>query len=589
MRMRRILLGALTMVAACNGGGGGDGGDDGSGSSGDEAGIHVETLDPVARLVRISMTLRGIRPSLAEIAAVEADPAAIDSIVDDYLASAQFGATMRELHNESLLVLSDYFIYPAGFLPHEPIAGQDIYRTNRDVMEAPLRLIEHVVTNDRPYSEIVTADYTLANGTVAAIWGLPYDGDGAQWVETQWQDGRGNAGILADSWLWQRHSSTLSNANRGRANALSRALLCYDFLSRDIEVDASIDLADPEAVANAVVHNPACASCHQALDPLASFFSGFYPVYVPGSPDNNPWMDVYPFTPWYPHLFTELLGVPMRDPSYFGTVGSDLPALGELVAADPRFSLCTAKRFYAYFHQIELDDVPLEIEAELQQVFTDSGMNAKALARAIVLADDFAVSHVVLPETVAPDELAPEDDVVGVKKARPMQLARTIEDLTGFRWTTDLSILAGPELPYGLGRVELMEDSFLGYQVLAGGLDSIYVTRSSHTYSATVSLTLRMLAQNAADDAVEADFAVEAGARRLLGLVEPTTTDEAAVRAQLVALWLRLYGVRVDADAPEIADGWTLWSGALAHAGDARRAWKVTLTAMLQDLRIAYY
>jgi hypothetical protein len=100
---------------------------------------------------------------------------------------------------------------------------------------------------------------------------------------------------------------------------------------------------------------------------------------------------------------------------------------------------------------------------------------------------------------------------------------------------------------------------------------------------------VRGLAQHAADDAVEADFAVEPGARRLLGMVEPSTTDEPAIRAQLSALWLRMYGVRVEPDSAEIDDGWTLWSSALAHAGDARRAWKVTLTAMLQDLRIAYY
>jgi len=556
--------------------------DDDAGSDDDDGdGTQAVPLDPVDKLVRVSMALRGKRPSRGDIAAVEADPDVLPAIVDLYLADPAFGETIRDMHNEALLVLADYFIYPAGFEPIGPVADADVYALNRSITEAPLRLVEHVVMNDRPYTEIVTADYTVANADVASVWGVAHDGDAATWSETQWVDGRGNAGILSDSWLFQRHSSTPSNANRGRANAISRALLCYDFLSRDIEVDAEIDLADPEDVANAVVDNPACASCHQALDPLASFFRGYYPIYVPMD------LESYPHYVWYPELFPDLLGVPMRDPAFFGAPGDGVESLGQLVAGDPRFSLCTARRFYAYFHQIELAEVPMAAEIELQDVLLANGMNAKALTKAIVLADDFLVSHVELAADV--DAIDPADDVVGVKKARPVQLRQMFADLTGFRWRTDLTILASEELPWGLGKVDLMDDSFLGYSVLAGGLDSIYVTRPSHTYSATVSLVLRTLAQLAADEVVETDFAAAADDRRLLGLVEPTTTDETSVRAQLVDLHLRLFAERVAADDATVDDAWQLWSAALDHSADPRRAWKVVLAALLQDVRIAYY
>jgi hypothetical protein len=555
--------------------------DDDDDSDADDGGdAAIVALDPVAQLVRVSMALRGKRPSRGDIAAVEADPDALEDIVDGYLDDPAFGATIRDLHNDALLVLADYLIYPAGFEPIGPLADADVYALNRAIMEAPLRLVEHVVVQDRPYTEIVTADYTVANGDVAAVWGLAHEGDADEWTQTSWEDGRGNAGILADSWLFQRHSSTPSNANRGRANAVSRALLCYDFLSRDIEVDAEIDLADPEAVANAVVENPACASCHQALDPLASFFRGYYPIYVPMD------IETYPHYVWYPELFPDLLGVPMRDASFFGAPGDGVESLGTYIAGDPRFSLCTARRFYAYFHQVDLEAVPMDAEIELQHVLLESGYDAKALTKAIVLSDEFLVSHVEVSED---DELDPADDVVGVKKARPVQLDALFADLTGFRWTTDLTIFASAELPWGLGNVDLMNDSFLGYGVLAGGLDSIYVTRPSHTYSATVSLVLRTLAQLAADHVVESDFAVDADERKLLGLVEPGTSDEATVRAQLVDLHLRLFGERVEADDADVDDALALWSAALEHGGDPRRAWKVVLAALLQDARIAYY
>lgn len=542
-----------------------------SGSTGEpgDDGPDPIYLPSTEHLVRVSMALRGVRPSAEELAAVEADPAAIEGIVDGYLQDPRFGTIVRDLHNDALLVLADFLVFPAGFVPKGPVADVDIYRLNRSITEAPLRLVEHVVTTDRPYTEIVTAEYTLADEIVAEVWGLPYEGDGSSWEVTAWQDERDQAGILSDPWLFQRYQSTVSNANRGRANAISRALLCYDFLSRDIEVDASVNLADPDAVANAVVENAACASCHQGLDPLAGFLRDWSPVYVPSDVE-------YPFDSYTPGVF-EAAGATVRDSNFFGRAGEGLGDLGRFIAEDPRFSLCAAQRFYAYFHQLELDEVPLETAARYQTELLDSGMSAKALARAIVLDDEFRVSHA--------DPADPgENDPVGVKKARPVQLSLLFQDLTGFRWRTDLT-------EFDLAPVELLDDSFLGYNVLLGGIDSLFVTRPSHTYSATASLVLRSLSREAADFVVDEDFAEpDMGARHLLTLVSDTDTEEGLVREQLVALHLRIFGRTVEPDGPEVDATYELFGAALDHAaGDTTRAWKVTLTALLQDVEIAYY
>lgn len=555
------------------------------GDTGEDTGSPIDGatpvyLTPTEHLVRVSMALRGTRPSAEELAAVEADPEAIGGIVDGYLDSPNYGETIRDLHNEALLVLADYFFYPAGYPDLPPLTGLDPYVLNRSVTEASLRLAEHVVMNDRPYTELVTADYTLANGVVAAVFGLPYEGDGGQWVQTQWVDGRGNAGILSDGWLYQRHSSTQSNANRGRANAVSRALLCYDFAERDVQLDASINLADPDVVADAVVQNEACATCHQALDPLASFFRSNFPLYVPDDPesvctkaDGAPVEDCqYPFTTYVPEIFEEQLGVQMRAPSYFGQPGDGLPQLGQFIADDPRFWSCTTRRFYAYFNQVDLETVPLETVAQLQDVFLDSGFDAKALTKAIVLSDDFRISH--WEEEV-------DDDRYGVKKARPLQLAQLVRDTTGFEWVTFLDA--------ELGTVDLMEDSFLGYQVLAGGIDSVFVTRPSHTYSATNSLVLQNLAREAAYFVVETDFAQPAGQRRLLTLVEPTDTEEGIVRDQLVQLHAKIYGELTDAASESVNETYGLFAAAIAQHGDVPRAWKMVLMAMLQDVEVAWY
>jgi hypothetical protein len=545
----------------------GDSADSTAGEPGDDGPPPVY-LEPAEHLVRVSMALRGVRPSPDELAQVEADPAAIEAIVDGYLDDPRFGTIIRDLHNDALLVLADFLLFPAGFLPKGPVADVDVYRLNRSITEAPLRLVEHVVMTDQPYTEIVTAEYTLADENVAEVWGIPYEGDGTSWEVTEWQDARDQAGILSDPWLFQRYQSTVSNANRGRANAISRALLCYDFLSRDIEVDASVNLADPDAVANAVVENPACASCHQGLDPLAGFLRDWSPVYVPSDID-------YPFNPYMPGVFEDI-GATVRDSNFFGRAGEGLGDLGRFIAEDPRFSLCAAQRFYAYFHQVDLEDVPLEVAAGLQSELVDSGMSAKALARAIVLDDEFRVSHA---DPADPGELDP----VGVKKARPVQLGLLFEDLTGFHWRTDLT-------EFDLAPVDLLDDSFLGYNVLLGGIDSLYVTKPSYTYSATASLVLRNLAREAANTVVDGDFAEpDLDARRLLTLVSDTDTEESLVREQLSVLHQRILARTAPPDGPDVDATYELFQAALEHSGDVPRAWKVTLTALLQDVEIAYY
>lgn len=237
------------------------------------------------------------------------------------------------MHEETLLTGVDPVIYPAGFPAIGALAGHELQAINTSVVQAPVRLIEHVVMNDRPYTEIVTADYTLADDNVATVWGLPYDANGETWQETRYEDGRPHAGILSDSFLFTRHSTTFSNKNRGRANLISRALLCSDFLDREIPIEAGIDLSDPEEVANAVQNNPACASCHSTLDPLAAYFASFYPIYVPSD------LEAYPFTSFEP-TFARIFSV--SEPSYFGMPGGDLRDLGTHIAEDSVFALCAA-------------------------------------------------------------------------------------------------------------------------------------------------------------------------------------------------------------------------------------------------------
>lgn len=535
----------------------------------------VVYLPPARHLVRISMALRGVRPSVEDLEAVTASPELLPGIVDRWLGSPSIFPLLREMHDETLRVKVPPVVFPAGFPARGPLATMESQALNDDVTDAPLRLVEHVVANDRPYSEIVTADYTVANGVVSKVWGLAHQGPDAEWTETRYPDGREHAGILSDSFLFTRHSTTYSNANRGRANAISSALLCHDYLTRDVEIDSGIDLANPDAVADATKTNAACASCHQTLDPLAAFFAPHRPQYVPS------------FEQSYPIIFNTapLASVYAKsEPSYFGHAGRGLRFLGAMIAQDPRFSLCTAKRFYAYLNQVPLDHVPVARAAELQKVLTSSGMNAKALLRAIVLSDDFRVSHVTAD---AAEGLPP-----GLRKVRARELGRLLGDLTGISWQTEIGVLS-PDSPYDPGRVgkiDLLADGFFGYAVLFGGTDAYYVTRPSHALNATALAVLRAAASRAAAEVVERDLALaDPAKRRLLRRVSATDTSEAAVREGIADLHARIYGELAAVSSEEVSATYGLFQEALAAAGgDAKRAWTTTVFAMLQDVRLVF-
>ena len=176
---------------------------------------------------------------------------------------------------------------------------------------APLELIAHVVENDLPYTEILTADYIVANPFAARAYGAstafddPNDprefkpskivsyyleGDEFKYeydpvLQAQRIIDPGplrvdypHVGILNTTTFLSRYPTTATNRNRARAR-----WTYYHFLGLDVEKSAS-RTTDPVALAdtdNPTMHNPACTVCHSVLDPAAGAFQdygddGFY-------------------------------------------------------------------------------------------------------------------------------------------------------------------------------------------------------------------------------------------------------------------------------------------------------------------------
>lgn len=563
------------------------------GTGGTTAGTTGEPVDPPTsaplgatdHLLRVSMGLRGVRPTPAELHAVADDPDALAGFVDAYLEDPRFAATIMDVYAEALLMRAQL---NASMLPYVgPLAGLDDARYLASVPEEPLRLIEAVVNDPkRSFTDIVTTDEAVVNQVGAAAWHVEgYKDGGDEWQTVHYSDGRpAGGGVLASSALWHRHRANGNNYQRVRANLVARVFLCEDFLTRDVPPFPPVDFADVDALASALQTNPGCVSCHQTLDPLASYFwgaqsrgkAGIVAAYdLQGNCQPNKDKICFPTEEYVPAQEALWMKTSGRAPGYFGepTPDGHIDELGEQVAADPRFAPCVARRLYSYMAQVPLDAVPFALVDRLTDAFAvEDRLDIRALARAIALSDEFRASHADDPEIA--------DDVVGLKVARPEQLERMFSELTGFRWI-------GMRQPGDVhGEFPLLGSDGWGYRAMAGGIDGYSITQPTWTFNPTRTLVLQALAAEAAGYVVDRDFATaKLASRKLLTLVDEAA-DEATVREQIALLHASVLAELVAVDSPEVDESFALWS---AVDGDARQQWKILLTAMFQDTRVAFF
>lgn len=166
---------------------------------------------------------------------------------------------------------------------------------NYGLAEQPLELIRHVAVNDKPYSEILTADYLMMNPAIAEMFGSrvrfsdknnpdewrpghiegfiqELDDDLADELgfdRSYFPDKLPAAGVLTTPAFLARYPSTDTNRNRARAR-----WTYYFFLGVDIEGIANRPLMNSDLTDsnNPTLNNPSCAMCHRIMDPVAATF-----------------------------------------------------------------------------------------------------------------------------------------------------------------------------------------------------------------------------------------------------------------------------------------------------------------------------
>lgn len=515
----------------------------------DPAADPVDHLGAVGALARASLDLRGVRPTPEEIAAVEADPAAYDALVETYLQDERFPGRVRDLFAQIYQTRQDaYYVSAYDYGLDDPAAFVAA------VGEEPLRILSTIAAEDLPYSDIVTAEWTMADETLASAFPVQRE-EGEGWQRAVYTDGRPAAGILATNGFWWRYGTNDSNLNRGRANAISRVLLCNDYLSRPIEFDRNVNLLDSDALDDALQSNPGCVACHATLDPLASYLFGFYYFVYYSKNDTT-----------YYHPEREQLWRTTNEvaPAYYGEPGYDLNDLGRQIAADSRLPECVTEQVYGLMLQ---RDPALEDTAALtrhREALLAGGLTLRSLFRSVMTDDEYR-------RGVGPD------GTFAAKMLSVEQLGTVLEDVTGFRFTHDGYDLLGSDTH--------------GVRTLAGGVDGVYATRPADQPTATSMLVLERVAQAAAWHVTEHDRDNPDAARLFTGIrfTESPQSDRDVMAAQIQALHLRLFGTRVAADGPEVEANLALWEELYAIEHDRTAAWAGLLSVLLRDPQLLVY
>ncbi len=236
-----------------------------------KASLELTGQLPTEQQIRASEDLGqlGLEASLAELMR---EPAFGDRIIELY--NDHF-LTDKYLGRENAIDLLDEEIWPN--LRWFEAMGEDnddvALVTNDSLAREPLELIAHVIRSERPFTEILTADYAMLNGySGLSLIGIPEIplgiGEDPERFRPVQIPGIPHAGLLTSPMFLNRFPTSDTNRNRHRSRMAYLFFLDIDvnrFGSRP--VDASADFGE-----NPTLNNPDCTVCHTTVDPVAGVF-----------------------------------------------------------------------------------------------------------------------------------------------------------------------------------------------------------------------------------------------------------------------------------------------------------------------------
>lgn len=567
-------------------------------------------------LRRVTLSLAGRLPAEDERALVQREGlAGVHEVLDGVMQEDAFYARLREGFNDIFLTLGIDGNADATVLSYEHFEKTRLWYQQHDLshiadekerrqagyklandyraalLDEPMRLIEHIVREDRPFSEILTADYIMVSPYSARGYGV-FDELKDQFassedpfayvpVKLKALVGRNrsedqdsttgfypHAGLLSTFQYLSRYPTTETNRNRLRARMYYQHFLGVDVLEM---ADRVSDAAAVTAAFEIPTMQAAeCVVCHRTLDPVAGLFQDYWRF------DANFAIYGKRKEGWFSDMFPA------------GFEGAALPEserwralqwLGEETVKDPRFAVAMTEHAYAILTGRrpllppgDIDD-PLYAaryrafrfqRAEIEEIashFADNGFNFKALLKDLVASELYRVDALG-PTRLSAERLAELDDLGVVRLLSPEQLERKIAAIFGTPWG------------------KLSEQT----AILYGGIDSKEVTERASDPSGAMGSLQRSMANDVACRNVALDFSRPPSQRRLFPTIEPdvlpgsSPEDNAQLRAAVVFLHQQLLGRDDAIDSEEVDRTYRLFTSIVEAARtqgpiDPRETW----------------
>jgi hypothetical protein len=568
----------------------------------------VVMLENRRLLRRVTLSLAGRLPTDSELAAISKDGLdALPALLDAIMKEESFYDRIREGFNDIFLTLGVdgnadqtclsyehfektrhwYSKHDLSHIKDENERKKAGYKMADDYRKAllgePMKLVEYIVRNDRPFTEIVTADYIMVSPYTARGYGVfdelktkfknpedPYEyipvklkalvGRSKQENQESATGSYPHAGLLSTFQYLTRYPTTETNRNRLRARMYYQHFLGVDVL--ELAARVSDAAAVTAKFKNPTMEASECVVCHRTLDPVAGAFQDYWRFADQG---------VYGRRKggWFTDMFST------------GFEGEDMPAnerwrslqwLGERTAKDPRFAIAMAEHVYyiltgrkVLLQPKDLDDplYPARLRAYREQRrqtetiaanFAKSGFNLKNVFKAWVVSDFYRVDGVAtaLKEPCRGAEL---DDLGLARMLSPEQVERKVSAVFGEKW----------------GKLNGQ------FAMLYGGIDSKEVTDRATDPSGAMGAIQRILSNDVACKHVARDFARPAKERKLFPGIEPdvipgaSAASDQAIRKTIANLHEKILG-RYDAvDSAEVDRTFKLFAGIVQDAKEQKR------------------
>lgn len=575
----------------------------------------IRMMSPRRLLRRVTLSLGARLPTKREFAAVEKGGLkAIDRIVDDLMNEDAFYERLQEAFNDILLTRGydgvaegalsyEHFKHRLWYKERDPnrgrkksdrlpyshpkmIAYTKLIREYREAMRRePLELITHIVRNERPFTEIVTAGYTMISPYTARGYGVyeevkgkftnpddPFEFIPTQIPALKHRNGRvhqktpnglyPHAGLLSSFQYLKRYPTTETNRNRLRVRMYFQHFLGVDIMQLAPRVnDAAAITAKYEVP---TMQATDCTVCHKVIDPIAGVYQDYYVVDGKGiyGPRRKG---------WYKDMFPPgLEGEPLPEEERWRAV----QWLGERTAKDPRFATAMVQHVWYILMGRKVLEPPDDIDdplfgakrrAYVEQRrlieatalrFARSNFNLKLVFKLLVASKFYQVDG--LAEDVKdPKRRAELDDLGLVRLLTPEQLERKLTALFGRKW----------------GRLTDRESKF---KILYGGIDSKEVTERGTDPSGAMGAIQRIMANDVACRNVAADFSKPANERRLFPGIElrdvpgEDRETDAKIRRAIVYLHDYLLGREHGINHPEVSRTYRLFAGIINDAHSAK-------------------